>query len=57
MDIQAALGAGSIAVGVATGIFSREQLESYKSDALPNSVVVLDSLEDLDAVLKVLQLH
>lgn len=57
MDIQAALGAGSTAVGVATGIFSREQLDRYKNDAPANSVVVLDSLEDLDAVLKVLRLH
>jgi phosphoglycolate phosphatase-like HAD superfamily hydrolase len=57
MDIQAALAAGSIAVGVATGIFSREQLKGCGAAAEPGQVVVLDSLEDLGAVLAVLQLQ
>jgi phosphoglycolate phosphatase-like HAD superfamily hydrolase len=57
MDIQAALAAGSIAVGVATGIFSRQQLEECGAGAEPGQVVVLDSLQDLGAVLAVLQLQ
>jgi ribonucleotide monophosphatase NagD (HAD superfamily) len=59
MDIQAALAAGSTAVAVATGIFSREQLEAAgaAAGAAAGQLVVLDSLEDLDAVLKVLQLQ
>lgn len=59
MDIQAALAAGSVAVAVATGIFSRQQLEAAgaAAGAAPGQLVVLDSLEDVDAVLKVLQLQ
>lgn len=56
MDIQAAVAAGCKAIGVATGIFSRQQLEESGRDAPAGSVVVLDSLEDLAAVLKVLLL-
>lgn len=57
MDLQAALGAGSTAIGVTTGIYSRQQLEACAAEAPPGRVVVLDSLEDVDAVLKVLQLQ
>lgn len=56
-DIQAALAAGSTAVGVTTGIFSREQLEAAGGAAAPaGSLVLLDSLEDVASVLKVLHL-
>lgn len=57
MDIQAALAAGSVAVGVATGIYSRQQLEECGAGAAAGSVVVMNSLEDTDAVLKALQLQ
>jgi phosphoglycolate phosphatase-like HAD superfamily hydrolase len=57
MDIQAALAAGSVAVGVATGIYSRQQLEECAGGAAAGSVVLLDSLEDTDAVLKAFQLQ
>ncbi|GLI60029.1 hypothetical protein VaNZ11_002094, partial [Volvox africanus] len=49
MDIQAALDAGAVPIGVATGIYSREQLEAV---APHESVVVLDSLADLPFVLQ-----
>lgn len=57
MDIQAALEAGSTAIAVATGIFRRAQLEACAAGATPGSVIVLDSLEDVGAVLKALQLE
>lgn len=56
MDVQAALDAGSVAVGVTTGVYSREQLLASGAQA-PERVVVLDGLQDLAAVLKVLQLE
>jgi phosphoglycolate phosphatase-like HAD superfamily hydrolase len=48
MDIQAALGAGARAIGVATGVFERAALERLGA---PPDVVVLDDLNDLQAVL------
>lgn len=56
MDIQAALEAGCVAVGVTTGVYSRQQLEAAGEGVAAGRLVVLDSLEDVDAVLKVLQL-
>eukprot|EP00775_Hariotina_reticulata_P008628 gene8628-8809_t len=56
MDVQAALGAGNVAVGVCTGVFTRGQLESSGVGAAAGSVVVLDGLEDVDTVLKALRL-
>ena len=56
MDIQAALAAGSTAVGVATGIFSKEQLKACAGAAAASNVVVLDNLENVESVLKTLQL-
>ncbi len=59
MDVQAALGAGNTAVGVTTGVYTREQLESCDGvdGAATGKVVVLDSLADIGQVLKVLQLE
>uniref|UniRef100_A0A383W0B9 Haloacid dehalogenase-like hydrolase n=1 Tax=Tetradesmus obliquus TaxID=3088 RepID=A0A383W0B9_TETOB len=57
MDIQAALAAGCVAVGVTTGVYSRQQLEAAGEGVAAGRLVVLDSLEDVDAVLKVLQLE
>jgi phosphoglycolate phosphatase-like HAD superfamily hydrolase len=57
MDMQAALAAGCVAVGVTTGVYTRQQLEACGDGAAAGSVVVLDSLEDLDHVLKVLRLE
>jgi phosphoglycolate phosphatase-like HAD superfamily hydrolase len=57
MDVQAALAAGAVAVGVTTGVYTRQQLEESGGGAAAGSVVVLDSLEDVGAVLKVLQLE
>jgi phosphoglycolate phosphatase-like HAD superfamily hydrolase len=56
MDIQAALAANCIAVGVTTGVYTRQQLEESGEGAAAGSVVVLDSLQDVEHVLKVLQL-
>lgn len=57
MDVQAALGAGNVAVGVCTGVFTREQLETSGAAAAAGNVVVLDSLQDIDKVLKALRLE
>ena len=56
-DMQAAIAANSIAIGVTTGVFTREQLLASGADAAPGQVVVLDSLEDIEKVLKVLRLE
>lgn len=53
MDIQAAIEAGATAVAVCTGIFTKEQLASV---APGQDVILLDSLEDTDAVMKALGL-
>lgn len=50
-DIQAAGFGKATAIGVATGIYTREQLE-----AVPGVAVVLDSFLDVDAVLTALGL-
>lgn len=47
MDVQAAVGGGAIPVGVATGIYTRQEL----AEAAPGAVV-LDDLTDLPAVLR-----
>ncbi|KAL6765250.1 HAD-like domain-containing protein [Haematococcus lacustris] len=53
MDIQAALAAGAKAVGVTTGIYSREELLAAAPPGTPpGALLVLDSLEDTSAVLK-----
>ncbi len=49
---QAAVAAGAQPIGVATGIFSKEQLEAVAPGA-----TVLDSLADVPAVLKHLGLR
>lgn len=51
--LQAALAAGAVPIAVATGIFSRNQLEAV---APGESVVVLDSLADVPLVLQTLGL-
>jgi phosphoglycolate phosphatase-like HAD superfamily hydrolase len=51
MDVQAAVGAGAQAVGVCTGIYSRQQL----TDAAPEAVV-LDNLQDQEIVMATLGL-
>jgi phosphoglycolate phosphatase-like HAD superfamily hydrolase len=51
MDVLAAEAAGAVAVGVTTGIYSRETLAGAGE-----RVVVLDGLADLEKVLQVLQL-
>ncbi len=43
--------AGAVPVAVATGIYTAEQLQ-----AVADGVVVLDSLSDVDAVLRVMKL-
>ncbi|KAG2500409.1 hypothetical protein HYH03_001980 [Edaphochlamys debaryana] len=48
MDIKAAIDAGAVPIGVSTGIYSKAQLEAV---APGQQVVVLESLEDADAVL------
>ncbi len=53
MDILAALEAGATAIGVATGIYTREQLEAV---APGKDVVVCDGLSDVDAVMGLLGL-
>lgn len=53
MDILAAVDAGAVAIAVATGIYTREQLEAV---APGKGVVVLDGLSDLDAVMTALGL-
>jgi phosphoglycolate phosphatase-like HAD superfamily hydrolase len=57
MDVQAALAANCVAVGVTTGVYTRQQLQECGEGAAAGSVVVLDGLEDLEQVLKVLQLE
>ncbi|EFN54995.1 hypothetical protein CHLNCDRAFT_134806 [Chlorella variabilis] len=47
MDVQAAVGGGAQAVGVCTGIYTRQEL----SEAAPGAVV-LEDLQDLGAVLE-----
>jgi phosphoglycolate phosphatase-like HAD superfamily hydrolase len=56
MDIQAALAADCIAVGVTTGVYTRQQLQDSGEGAASGKVVVLNSLEEVEHVLKVLQL-
>lgn len=56
-DVQAALAADSIAIGVTTGVHTREQLMQSGAEAANGRVVVLDGLADIDQVLKVLQLN
>ncbi|PNW83221.1 hypothetical protein CHLRE_06g311850v5 [Chlamydomonas reinhardtii] len=51
MDIKAAVDAGAVPVAVATGIYTAEQLK-----AVAEGVVVLDSLSDVQAVLRVMKL-
>ena len=46
--------AGALAIGVTTGIFSKEELEASATEK--EKCVVLDGLNDLDAVLKAFQL-
>lgn len=57
MDMQAAIAANCVAVGVTTGVYTRQQLEQCVDGAPPGNVIVLDSLQDLGQVLKVLQLE
>ena len=52
LDVQAAVGGGAQAVGVCTGIYTKQELE----EAAPGAVV-LDDLTDTAAVLRVLGLH
>lgn len=51
-DIKAAVAAGAFALGVTTGVFSRAELEACM-DVGRGEGFVLDSLEDLDEVLRV----
>ena len=51
MDVQAAVDGGAQAVGVCTGIYTRQELTEAAPDA-----VVLEDLEDLPAVLTTLGL-
>mmetsp|Transcript_19490 Transcript_19490/g.31561 ORF Transcript_19490/g.31561 Transcript_19490/m.31561 type:complete len:281 (+) Transcript_19490:49-891(+) len=53
-DVIAAEFAGAVALGVTTGIFSKEELEASATEK--EKCVVLDGLNDLDAVLKAFQL-
>lgn len=53
MDVQAALAAGAQAIGVTTGIYTREELQEFGK---PPQVVVFDSLKDINRVLSVLGL-
>eukprot|EP00897_Mesotaenium_endlicherianum_P005384 jgi/Mesen1/4874/ME000244S04054 len=53
-DVQAAEVAGAIAIGVSTGIFSREEL--LTSSGSPSSLIVLDDLVDKGTFLKACQL-
>ena len=52
MDVQAAEAAGAQAIGVTTGIYTREELEGAGRGA-----VVLDGVADLRQVLGALSLH
>eukprot|EP00878_Enallax_costatus_P017227 GHUV01018087.1.p1 GENE.GHUV01018087.1~~GHUV01018087.1.p1 ORF type:complete len:182 (+),score=75.13 GHUV01018087.1:791-1336(+) len=56
-DMQAAIAANSIAIGVTTGVFTREQLLASGASAAQGQMVILDSLGDTEQVLKVLQLQ
>ncbi len=51
-DILAALGAGATAIGVATGIYSKAELEAVAPES--KDVVVLDDLRELPRVMEVL---
>ena len=53
-DVIAAEYAGAVALGVTTGVFSKEALEASAADR--EKCVVLDGLHDLDAVLRAFQL-
>lgn len=53
-DIRAALTSGAAALGVATGVYPRAKLEALGAEP---EVVVLDSLEDTDAVMAALGLE
>lgn len=52
MDVQAAVTAGSSAIGLLTGIFSRDDLQTCCSTE--DDVIILPSLEDTDHVLDIL---
>jgi phosphoglycolate phosphatase-like HAD superfamily hydrolase len=52
MDVQAAVGAGAVAVGVCTGIYTRQEL----AEAAPEAVV-LEDLCDLQAVMQTFGLN
>lgn len=54
MDIQAAIAAGAVPIGVATGIYSKEELQTCMGDG--HEVVVLDNLSDVGTVMKVMGL-
>ena len=51
MDVQAAVGGGAKAVGICTGIYTRQEL----CDAAPEAVV-LEDLTDLAAVMATFKL-
>ena len=50
-DVKAAQKAGAFALGLTTGVFSRDELEACVADA-PGRGVVMDGLEDTKAVLE-----
>jgi phosphoglycolate phosphatase len=52
-DIQAAIKVGAVPVGVATGIYSSEQLKEFCT--VPESVL-LEGLHDVEGMLRVLGL-
>jgi phosphoglycolate phosphatase-like HAD superfamily hydrolase len=53
MDVMAAVGAGATAIGVTTGVYSRQQLEECGP---ADRVVVFDDLRDTASVLAALGL-
>ncbi len=52
MDVQAAVSAGSTAIGLLTGIFDKETLQNCSSP--DDDVIILQNLEDVDQVLHLL---
>jgi phosphoglycolate phosphatase-like HAD superfamily hydrolase len=56
MDVQAALGAGVRALGVATGVYSSTDLRDAAGISGSPSSVVLENLSDTAAVLKAFNL-
>ena len=52
MDVQAAVSAGSTAIGLLTGIFDKETLQNCSSP--DDYVIILQNLEDVDQVLHLL---